>query len=238
MIDSVINVERLSASLSRYSLSLVRSKAAAEDLAQESWSRALPALRENGGHANPEALLLRVARNAWIDGLRRDARKAKLIMETPPEEAATERPLLALELAPVFAALNAFLPKLQRTVFLLRDVLGYSIRETADRLGTTEGAVKAAHARARRSLAFVRASLVREDGPGLPADADERIEAHLMAEAYAKGDIGTLVALANGEARMQARQLPVQGAASRAMRGDRTQAPEAMPPARALLLAA
>lgn len=228
MIDSVANVERLSASLGRYSLSLVRSKSSAEDLAQESWSRALPALRENGGHANPEALLIRVARNVWIDGLRRDLRKAKLLKETQAEEAATDRPLLALELAPVFAALNAFLPKLQRTVFLLRDVLGYSIRETALRLGTTEGAVKAAHVRARRSLAFVRDALLREDGPGLPADVDERVEAHLMADAYARGDIGTLVALANGEARMQGRQLPVQGAASRPVNSDRSQSPKAV----------
>ncbi|SFB44304.1 RNA polymerase sigma-70 factor, ECF subfamily [Cohnella sp. OV330] len=229
MIDTVIDVERLSASVGRYSLSLVRSKPAAEDLAQESWSRALPALREGGGHANPEALLLRVARNVWIDGLRRDARKAKLMKEAHSEEAAIDRPLLAMELAPVFAALNAFLPKLQRTVFLLRDVLGYSIKETAARLGTSEGAVKAAHVRARRSLALVQGALSREEGPGLPADENERIEAHLMADAYARGDIGTLVALANGEARMQARQMPMQGAASHAAPRNRRAAPtEAM----------
>ncbi|MDG0793721.1 RNA polymerase sigma factor [Cohnella ginsengisoli] len=187
MIDSDLDVERLSASVGRYSLSLVRSKPAAEDLAQESWSRALPALRDGGGHANPEALLLRVARNAWIDGLRRDARKAKMLQETLPEEATIDRPLLSIELAPVFAALNAFLPKLQRTVFLLRDVLGYSIKETAARLGTSEGAVKAAHVRARRSLALVQGALSREEGPGLPADENERVEAHLMADAYARG---------------------------------------------------
>lgn len=229
MIDSDLDVERLSASVGRYSLSLVRSKPAAEDLAQESWSRALPALRDGGGHANPEALLLRVARNAWIDGLRRDARKAKMLQETLPEEATIDRPLLSIELAPVFAALNAFLPKLQRTVFLLRDVLGYSIKETAARLGTSEGAVKAAHVRARRSLALVQGALSREEGPGLPADENERVEAHLMADAYARGDIGTLVALANGEARMQARQLPVQGTVSHAVpRSRREGRPEAL----------
>ncbi|MFC3800612.1 RNA polymerase sigma factor [Cohnella sp. GCM10012308] len=228
MIDSAADIERLSASVGRYSLSLVRSLPAAEDLAQESWSRALLALREGGGHANPEALLLRVARNVWIDGLRRDARKVKLLQEMRPEEVAIDRPLLAMELAPVFAALNACLPKLQRTVFLLRDVLDYSIKETAIRLGTSEGAVKAALVRARRSLALVREALSREEGPTLPADEAERIEAHLMADAYARGDIGTLVALANGEARMQARQLAVQGAASRLGHGLRASPPEAI----------
>ncbi|MDI4646032.1 RNA polymerase sigma factor [Cohnella hashimotonis] len=228
MIDTVIDVERLSDSVGRYSLSLVRSRSAAEDLAQESWSRALPALLEGGGHANPEALLMRVARNTWIDGLRRESRKAKLLQEMQPEKAANDRPLLALELAPVFAALNAQLPKLQRTVFLLRDVLDYSIKETAARLATSEGAVKAALVRARRSLSLVREALTREEGPALPADEGERIEAHLMADAYARGDIGTLVALANGEARMQARQLPLQGAASHAAVSLRALPPRAM----------
>ncbi|MFD2333384.1 RNA polymerase sigma factor [Cohnella sp. GCM10020058] len=227
MIDSATDIERMSASVGRYSLSLVRTLPAAEDLAQESWSRALPALREGGGHANPEALLLRVARNVWIDGLRRDSRKAKLLQEMRPEEAANDRPLLALELAPVFAALNAHLPKLQRTVFLLRDVLDYSIKETAARLDTSEGAVKAALVRARRSLALVREALSREEGPPIPVDEGERIEAHLMADAYARGDIGTLVALANGEARMQARHLPLQGAASHAFGRHRLLSPEA-----------
>ncbi|CAI6031691.1 RNA polymerase sigma factor [Cohnella sp. JJ-181] len=212
MIDSARDVQRLTASVNRFSLSLARSLPAAEDLAQESWSRALPAL-SGGGHANPEALLLRVARNVWIDGLRRDARKAKWLQESASADVVHDRPLQGMELAPVFAALNAQLPKLQRTVFLMRDVLGYSIRETADRLGTSEGAVKAAHHRARRALSGVREALAGEDGPELPSDEAERIEAHLMAEAYARGDIGTLVALANGEARMQARQLPMQGAA-------------------------
>ncbi|MEK0315840.1 RNA polymerase sigma factor [Cohnella sp. 56] len=221
MIEQAQDIRRLSGAVSRYSLSLARSLTAAEDLAQESWSRALPALRESG-HANPEALLLRIARNVWIDGLRRETRRSRLPLHEEAERTADCQPE-GMTLAPVFAALNRQLPKLQLTVFLLRDVLGYSIRETAARLGTTEGAVKAAHHRARHALEAVRAELAREDGPALPADEAERAEAHLMAEAYARGDIGTLVAIANGEARMQSRQLPIRGEAqgdSGAIRAD------------------
>lgn len=225
MIEQAQDIRRLSGAVSRYSLSLARSLPAAEDLAQESWSRALPALRE-GGHANPEALLLRIARNVWIDGLRRENRRSRLPLHEEAERTTTDCQPEGMTLAPVFAALNRQLPKLQLTVFLLRDVLGYAIRETAARLGTTEGAVKAAHHRARHALEAVRAELACEDGPALPADDAERAEAHLMAEAYARGDIGTLVAIANGEARMQARQLPIRGEAQRAGR-----AQEAVPQA-------
>jgi len=225
MLDDTISIQRLTASVSRFSLSLARSLPAAEDLAQESWSRALPVLREGGGHANPEALLLRVARNVWIDGLRREARKVRLLQAAEREEAAVDHPLQGMELAPVFASLTKHLPKLQRTVFLLRDVLGFSIRETAERLGTTEGAVKAALHRSRRALVDVRREWDGADGPSLPADEAERLEAILMADAYARGDIGALVAIANGEPRMQARQMPMRAAARRAQVGpDRSEA--------------
>lgn len=218
MIDDAPSIQRLTASVSRFSLSLARSLPAAEDLAQESWSRALPVLQD-GGHANPEALLLRVARNVWIDGLRREARKARLLQAVEREETAVDHPLQGMELAPVFASLNRHLPKLQRTVFLMRDVLGYSIRETAERLGTTEGAVKAALHRSRQALAEVRREWSGEDGPSLPADETERLAAILMADAYARGDIGALVAIANGDPRMQARQLPVHATARQAHAG-------------------
>ncbi len=48
-------------------------------------------------------------------------------------------------------ALEALGPR-QRAVLLLRDVLGYSARETADLIGASEGNVRVLHLRARQSL--------------------------------------------------------------------------------------
>lgn len=235
MIHDTASTEALSASVSRFSLSLARSLPAAEDLAQESWTRALPALRD-GRHPNPEALLLRIARNVWIDGLRRETRLARLtqVVQAAGRElgeasqSQSDRPLRALELAPVFASLNRHLPSLQRAVFLMRDVLGYSIRETAQRLGRSPGAVKAAHHRSRQALAAVRREWEAEDGPPLPADEGAAIEAHLMADAYARGDVAALIALANGEADMRARQAPLRASSSRRTTGAATEGPTAL----------
>jgi len=49
-------------------------------------------------------------------------------------------------------ALEALTPN-QRAVLLVRDVLDYSARETAETLGLSEGAVRIAHLRARRAMA-------------------------------------------------------------------------------------
>jgi len=48
-------------------------------------------------------------------------------------------------------ALEALTP-LQRAVVILRDVLDYSVHETAERLSTGDNAVKSAHLRARRAM--------------------------------------------------------------------------------------
>ena len=48
-------------------------------------------------------------------------------------------------------ALEALGPR-QRAVLLLRDVLGYSARETADLIGASEGNVRVLHLRARHAL--------------------------------------------------------------------------------------
>src|SRR5690349_12705162 len=60
----------LQAALFRYCLSLTGSVQDAEDLSQQMWMKTIRRLAEHG-HANPEAFLLRVAKNGWIDECRR-----------------------------------------------------------------------------------------------------------------------------------------------------------------------
>jgi RNA polymerase sigma-70 factor (ECF subfamily) len=98
-----------------------------------------------------------------------------------------------IELA--FQAIVKHLSPLQRTVFLLRDVLSYSITETAELLETSEGAIKAALHRARHSLNAVKDDL--EKGT-LPAPKEEGLKSFLraLANAYRVGDLTTLIELA------------------------------------------
>lgn len=197
-------VLKLQSALKRYCLSLTRSPWEADDLVQDAWLKALAPIR--AGHANPEALLLRTARNAWLDRMRRQAvllRKLPLLAQQQDMEAQQEAPSDAgLMEEAAFRTLARELSPLQRAVFLLRDVLDYSAAETAELLGTSEGAAKAALHRARRALLSLQAEPQGEP----PAPADTTREQPLrglperMADAYRHGRVAELVRLIRQDA--------------------------------------
>lgn len=112
--------------------------------------------------------LARVVTNLGLDTLRRRRRRPYVgpwlpspvpTSETDPLEelvSPTPDPERRYEIAEsvrlaFLLALEALSPR-QRAVLLFRDVLGYSARETAERVGATEGSVRVAHLRARRAL--------------------------------------------------------------------------------------
>lgn len=145
-------------------------------------------------HPNPEALLLRIARNTWIDRVRRKATLSRLLEleQSRTEDTAAHG---SFEIETAFQALQEHLSPLQQAVFLLRDVFGHSGIEAAEILDTTEGAVKAALHRARQALPVVRQELLQADGPTLPQDADMLITLSRLASAYAQGQIAELIEL-------------------------------------------
>lgn len=187
------NLVQLQAVVYRYCLYLTKSNWDAEDLAQETWLKGLQTLKGRDHH-NTEALMLRIAKNTWIDQSRRKNVYNRLQMKmekliTTTQDDAT------FEVEAVFQSLVKHLPPLQRTVFLLREVLGYSIEETAAILTTTEGAVKAALHRARRSLETVKLEL-EETTLFIPEEEGEMAYYRALAAAYQLGDITALVELA------------------------------------------
>ncbi|MHA6529700.1 RNA polymerase sigma factor [Paenibacillus sp. BAC0078] len=187
--------------LQRYCLSLTRSLADAEDLAQDTWTKAL-AYGKFAAAPNPEALLLRIAKNTWIDAVRRKTSLVRVLERSlassgPNSGHAPENSLTEIELA--FQALIRHLSPLQRTVFLMRDVLGYPASEAAEMLGTTEGAVKAALHRARYALEAVRRELTDHEGPALPQDMDFRILLRALAASYEKGQLPVMLELLRQE---------------------------------------
>ncbi|GAB6926148.1 hypothetical protein JCM10914A_01310 [Paenibacillus sp. JCM 10914] len=193
-----LGLEELNALLHRYCLSLTSSEWDSEDLVQDTWLKALEYTQDRS-HPNPEALLLRVAKNTWIDRARREQLYRRILDEKleqrPMEEAANEAGRFQLELA--FHWLQQQLSPLQRTVLLLRDVFDYSVSETAVMLRTTDGAVKAALHRAHKVLkskhwADEELALI------MPEDEDAVLNLQALAEAYQSGDVEAVVRLMQG----------------------------------------
>lgn len=189
----MIPADQLHAAVKRYCISLTGSPLEGEDLAQDVWLRAIVSAPYTN-HANPEAYLLRIAKNIWIDQSRRKTMLNRILQQHAKDElSTTEPPSFEVEMA--FQALVKHLSPLQRSVFLLRDVFGYSSEETAEKLRTTEGAVKAALHRARQSLAAVRHDL-EHNMLKLPENDSMKAFLQAIAAAYRKGDVAEIVRLA------------------------------------------
>jgi RNA polymerase sigma-70 factor (ECF subfamily) len=132
----------------------------AEDLVQETYSRALGAAKQFDAGSNLKAWLFRILRNAFIDRRRRSQREAALHdtedLDTDAEQ--TQPAMNELELGQiralvaedVSAAVHA-LPESFRTVILL-DLEGMTEGEVANVLGCATGTVKSRLSRARAAL--------------------------------------------------------------------------------------
>ncbi|MGQ4681107.1 RNA polymerase sigma factor [Paenibacillus polymyxa] len=199
MTDNSVNIhnfDELQAVLKRYCLSLTKSNWDAEELAQNTWVKALGKLN-NFEHTNPKALLLRIAKNTWIDEIRRKAVFTRILNREQAKVTEPDHGTYEIEIA--LQSLMNHLSPLQRTVFLLRDVFAFSISETSDILGTTEGAVKVALHRARKSLGAVQEELLKGE-LSLPESEKSKTFLRALTAAYQMGDIATLVMLSYQDA--------------------------------------
>lgn len=134
-------------------LRLVGDRHEAEDVAQEAYLRVYRSLRSFRGDSRFETWLHRIVANAAINHMRGKARFGDLtdeperILRIPSASFTDELPERE-ELADALAQL----PHAQRVAVVLKDVYGFSAGEIAERLGTTEGAVKLRIHRGRRNL--------------------------------------------------------------------------------------
>ena len=142
--------------LKRFALSLCRKPDVAEDLVQMTAERAFRARDRFDPSTRLEAWLFRILRNAWIDMLRRDAKRGESvdIHETPQpdplDSAAQTDDRLMLQAVQVAMAT---LPDDQRAVLHLVCVEGLSYAETAQTLDIPRGTVMSRLSRARIALA-------------------------------------------------------------------------------------
>jgi RNA polymerase sigma-70 factor (ECF subfamily) len=137
--------------LHRYCARLAGSVIEGEDLVQESLARAFYALSLSSEVPPLRPWLFRIAHNTAIDFLRRYENKHVVLQADLDDSISGDE---AMDPAILRAALASFLslPVQQRSVVILKDVLGHSLEETADTMATTVPAVKAALFRGRTTL--------------------------------------------------------------------------------------
>jgi RNA polymerase sigma-70 factor (ECF subfamily) len=187
----------------------------AEDLVQETYLRAWRARDSVAPGDNVRAWLYKIATNACLDALRARSRRTPALQsvadvpwlqpypdrlldeiapsEEEPDAVVVERETIAL----AFVAVIQLLPPRQRAVLVLRDVLEWSAKETAEALEISVAAANSALQRARATL---------EDQP-LPDTAGELNdeERDLLAryvDAHQRADVEASLAITRDDIRV------------------------------------
>jgi RNA polymerase sigma-70 factor (TIGR02960 family) len=191
----------------------------AEDLVQETLLRAWRGRDGFDGGADLRAWLYRIATNACLDSIRSRGRQVRtlgsfadvawlepypdrLLDEVAPAALAPDAAVVAretIELA--FLAIIQLLPAQQRAALVLRDVLGWSARETAAVLETSVAATNSALQRARATLAE-RLPQHRLDGPRAAPSEDEQALLARYVDAHTRCDPAELTALVRDDVRV------------------------------------
>lgn len=178
--------------LHRYCARMVGSVFDGEDIVQEALAKAAEALPSAGTIEKAERWLFTIAHNTALDVLRRRKRKAEVPLEGDSPQG-PEQPAEADSWIAASASLATImqLPIIQRSTVVLMDVLGYSLAETGDILGTTLPAVKAALHRGRVRLKAMSGTASAEtQQPELAADERSRLRSY--ADSFNARDFDTL----------------------------------------------
>ena len=163
-------MRRYNQRLYRLAVSVMGDASEAEDVLQESYVRAFYAFTTYSGAGSLGAWLARIVRNEAIDRVRsRDSRRSHIAIEADlggqseedetnvahdPLQALTDPQALAAnaELRQLLERAIQRLPEQFRTAFVLREVEGLSVEQTAEYLGIPSSTVKTRDHRARNLL--------------------------------------------------------------------------------------
>jgi RNA polymerase sigma-70 factor (TIGR02960 family) len=189
----------------------------AEDQVQETLLRAWRSRDSFTGGPGLRAWLYKIATNACLDALRSRARRPvqsyadlpwlqpypdRLLDEMAPSEDEPDAVVVTretIELA--YVALIQLLPARQRAVLILREVLGWPAKETAELLDTSVASVNSALQRARATIDEARPE--RGSAPATVELSDE--ERELLAgfiDAHERADADAAVALMREDIRI------------------------------------
>ena len=142
-----------------------------DDLTQETYLRALPALRRFAARSTARTWLLAIARRVAVDHVRTAVRRPRpASLDARPEAAPTPAPLRAAgvdEGVALRRLLDTLVPE-RREAFIATQVLGLSYAEAAEVCGCPVGTIRSRVARAREDLvAAYRGDRVRQADTGV-----------------------------------------------------------------------
>jgi RNA polymerase sigma-70 factor (TIGR02960 family) len=181
----------------------------ADDALQEALVGAWKGIDGFEGRSSLRSWLFTIATNASLrvlDGRRRREPPEELPIEPYPDELLRYEDREGVELA--YVAALQLLPPNQRAALLLRDVLGFSARETADVLDTSVASANSALQRARAKLG--REGPARSQQEVLRALGDDRSR-ELVArfvDAWNRADVAAIVAMLREDATFTMPPLP------------------------------
>ncbi len=187
-------VDGLRPELHRYAARLTGSVIEGEDIVQDTLAKAFYALSLSAEVPQLRPWLFRIAHNAALDFLKSHGRRYTQPDADIEDTAGYEdRP----DPAVVRAALARFvgLPVTQRSAVILKDVLGHSLEETAETMGTTVMAVKAALVRGRGKL-------LEEEPDAVVLEATTRAELQRYASLFNARDWDGVRALVSDDCRL------------------------------------
>jgi RNA polymerase sigma factor (sigma-70 family) len=187
-------VDGLRPELHRYCARLTGSVIEGEDIVQDTLARAFYTLSLNPEVPPLRPWLFRIAHNAAVDFLKSHGQRYTEVRADFDDVADFED---AADPTVVRAALARFLslPVSQRSAVILKDVLGHSLEEAAETMGTTILAVKAALVRGRRKLR-------EEEAQDAASDAAVRVELDRYAALFNLRDWDGLRTLIGDECRL------------------------------------
>ncbi len=158
-------VDLYSTQIYRLALKMLGDPQEAEDVLQTTFLKAWQSIGSFEGRSSLSTWLYRIAVNEALMSVRRQKPTVPVVLEYESDEDEVERPaqltdwcclpeeeLLSAEAKRHLDLAITRLPERLRVVFLLRDVEGLSIKETAEALNLTETAVKTRLLRARLNL--------------------------------------------------------------------------------------
>ena len=164
----------------------------AEDLVHDALLKGFAAMPAQYGRVySPRAYMFRILTNLWIDQTRR-ARPVATVEEAHDMEDTAMAADDTVAVREAAETLLAVLPPRERAALVLKELCGFSHRDVAELLSSTESAVKTALHRGRRRLAAHRDNPPQqpERAPRASRDLVERFVAAMRAH-----DLGAIKAL-------------------------------------------